>query len=421
MHASDAMRAVRWAVGVGLALASMAAARADSWLPPCPEVHASPGGGYRFIIVPSARIDAGSCPSEVQEVDLSGRPRAADFATGTLERREGTAWVTVWQRELTHRVSPTSVAVSDTGRVATFDNWHAVGWGDNVVVLYDQQGRLVRQMGLADFLPRFYVHALPRSVSSIWWGGRHAFTVDGRALVLNVVVPAPDPEGLASAAERPQMVQLEVDADTGRVTPPAGPAWEQALVQARHADAALCADEVAMFRRHLAPLASPPPLASTADWRSYGYGVLRRLRPAAAPELPSEICALSAADFAERRSAVATCLSEVVEAAADTPQEVVLLAPDPAALWSAVQPALAGLRPGALAGSRLYLAALPAARDHLGRSLAPLGAAVTWFDPAEPLALPASARAELLARFDPRDGRGEMGVCGPEARPDAPQ
>ena len=404
-----------------LTLAAAGAAGADSWLPACPEVHVAPAGAYRFVVMPGGRLDANVCPREARQPEFVNRPTAADRAMGTLERRAGAAWVPVWQRELTQRVSPVSAVVSDTGRVATFDNWHSVGWGDDVVVLYDSHGRLVRQMGLTDFLPRFYVHALPSSVSSILWGGDHVFTPDGQWLRLNVVVPDADPLASVLGSQRPPLVQVLVDADTGRVTLPEGPAWDQALAQARQADALRCTEERAMFQQELTPLVSPPAAAPTPDWHRYGYGVLRRLRPAAAPELPYETCVFSAADLAEYPSRVARCVRGAVEAAADTPLEVLLLAPDPAALWAVVQPLLMALPLQALRGSRLFVAATPAAQDDVTRTLSALGAAVTVFDPAQPLPLPATARAHLLSRFDPRDGRGTMGVCGPEARPDEPQ
>ncbi|RTL33833.1 MAG: hypothetical protein EKK53_27495 [Burkholderiales bacterium] len=410
-----------WGVTAGLWLAGLGAAQADSWLPPCPAVYTAPAGAYRLIVMPSGCFDPASCRNPGPDAEFAGRPRAADRASGTLERRVGTGWETVWQRDLAHRVSPASAAVSDTGRVATFDNWHAVGWGDNVVALYDPHGRLMRQMGLTDFLPRFYVHALPSSVSSIWWGGDHAFTPDGQWLQLNVVVPAADPTAQAPGSQRPPLVQVMVDADTGRVTPPQGPAWDQALARARQADAVLCTEERAMFQQELAPLVAPPAAAPTPDWHRYGHGVLRRLRPEAASELPDETCVFSATDLAEDANRVTRCVRGAVEAAADTPQEVLLLAPDPAALWAVVQPVLMTLPPQALRGSRLFVAATPAAQDHVTRTLSVLGAAVTVFDPAQPLPLPAAARAQWLSRFDPRDGRDAMGVCGPEARPGEPQ
>ena len=84
-------------------------------------------------------------------------------------------------------VSPVSVLVSNSGAyVVTFDNWHHVGRGSNVVVIYGPKGKLVREMGLEDFLPREKVNALPISVSSTWWGHGHYLDEKMQCLVLRV-------------------------------------------------------------------------------------------------------------------------------------------------------------------------------------------------------------------------------------------
>ncbi len=207
----------RWALAAGLGVICLGAARADSWLPACPKAYLAPSGAYRFIVMPRGPLDTLSCTRAADQPEFAGRLSSWHRATGILERQTGGRWVPVWAHELSNEVSPVQAAVSDTGRVATFDNWHGVGWGDDVVVLFDTQGRLVRQMGLADFLPRTYLHALPQSVSSILWGGEHAFTADGQSLQLQVVVPDADPSRPRPGDERPPLVTLLVEADTGRV------------------------------------------------------------------------------------------------------------------------------------------------------------------------------------------------------------
>ena len=80
------------------------------------------------------------------------------------------------------------VLVSNNGDyVVTFDNWHSVGYGDNVVAIYSANtGKLVRKLGLEDFLTESDISALPASVSSIWWPGKHRFDYSSGHLVLQV-------------------------------------------------------------------------------------------------------------------------------------------------------------------------------------------------------------------------------------------
>ncbi|WP_343626453.1 hypothetical protein [Roseateles puraquae] len=403
----------RWALAACLGLASLGTARADSWLAPCPKAYLAPSGAYRFIVMPRGPLDTLSCTRAADQPEFAGRLTSLHRATGTLERQTGGRWVPVWAHELSNEVSPVQAAVSDTGRVATFDNWHGVGWGDDVVVLFDAQGRLVRQMGLADFLPRTYVHALPQSVSSILWGGEHAFTADGQSLQLQVVVPDADPSRPRPGDERPPLVTLLVEADTGRVAPQAPVAWAQALAQARQADVVLCAEEVAWFQRELAPRLPPSPRASQADWTQYGYDVIKRLRPGS--ELPLETCVFNAQTLADRHQ-VEACLRAAFKAARETPSEVLLIAPDPAVLWPAAQRVLATLPAAALQGSRLYVAASSAQQASVTRALSARGAEVVVFDPGQAVLPTASAQDALRARFDAGEGRDAMGNCGPDAR-----
>jgi len=417
-RAGSARRRARVAgLGWGLGLVCLASVRADSWLPACPAVYVAPAGAYRFIVMPSGRVDTSVCTRVAQQPEFAARPSSPERATGTLERRSGDGWVPVWAHELSNPVSPVRAAVSDTGRVATFDNWHGVGWGDDVVVLFDTQGRPVRQMGLADFLPLAYVHALPRTVSSVWWGGEHAFTADGRALRLQVVVPDADPERPRPVEQKPSLVSLLVEADTGRVDPEAPSAWAQALAQARQADALLCAQEVAWSQRELAPREPPPPAAAQADWTQYGDEVLRRLRPAPDGDLALQSCVFNAPALADSRQ-VQACVREAFDAARDTPSELLLIAPDPALLWSAAQRVLATLPPAALKGARLYVAAAPAQQAGVVRALSATGAEVVVFDPTQPVLPTAAVRDALRSPYGAGEGRDAMGNCGPDARID---
>ncbi len=89
---------------------------------------------------------------------------------GILQKKVGDDYETLWVSSLTNRHSPVSGIISDDGKiVVTFDNYHSAGFGDDVIVFYDQTGTLIRKYGLEDIISKEEVHELPRSVSSIWW------------------------------------------------------------------------------------------------------------------------------------------------------------------------------------------------------------------------------------------------------------
>ena len=89
---------------------------------------------------------------------------------------------------LVNKVSPVSALVSNDGNyVVTFDNWHSAGYGDDVVVLYRSNGAVLKKFGLEDLLTEGDIQTLPRSVSSIWWGGEHYIDDSSGLLVLKII------------------------------------------------------------------------------------------------------------------------------------------------------------------------------------------------------------------------------------------
>ena len=83
--------------------------------------------------------------------------------------------------------SPHWAAVSNDGmHLVTFDEAGALGYGDNVVAVYQTSGTLVRSFSLGQLLTLDDIDTFSKSVSSIWWGGKHYFNDNGQ-LVLRVV------------------------------------------------------------------------------------------------------------------------------------------------------------------------------------------------------------------------------------------
>ncbi|WP_435017964.1 hypothetical protein TA3x_005587 [Tundrisphaera sp. TA3] len=166
---------------LAVTLAAPTTSRADSWAIPKTFQVTSKDGGHRLTVEPSF----GDRPSPTTK-DATGkavRPKAL----GKLEKKskEGRFEV-VWEHALANDVSPVRALVADDGSVVTLDNWHSMGYGPDVVVVFAPDGKLVRSMGLEDFLSKEEVGNLPHSVSSIWWGSGHHLDDKQEFLTLNV-------------------------------------------------------------------------------------------------------------------------------------------------------------------------------------------------------------------------------------------
>jgi hypothetical protein len=173
------MSAGRWlshAGSLGLLLLCPLAVRADTWADPETRTYASADGSHRFTTIPPGH--PGNPVTDPRKARCLGRLEA---------RQKDGSYARVWERPLSNAVSPVSAVVGDGGdHVVTFDNWHGVGRGSNVVVIYGPTGRLVRALGLRDFLTDDEILRLPRSISSTHWGGGHVLDEKNGCVVLRV-------------------------------------------------------------------------------------------------------------------------------------------------------------------------------------------------------------------------------------------
>lgn len=77
----------------------------------------------------------------------------------------------IGSKPLSNDVAPVEAAVSSDGQyVVTFDNWHSVGYGDDDVVIFGPQGKLIRKFSWEDLLGHD-AQNVTHSVSSRWWRG----------------------------------------------------------------------------------------------------------------------------------------------------------------------------------------------------------------------------------------------------------
>ncbi len=147
----------------------MSAAWADSWASPTTQEYRSSNDKYVARVV----------PAWAERRDLA--PTVTVFEDNTEAGQQR------WTATLSNNVSPVEAIVSDDGKfVVTLDNWHRVGYGEDVVAFYGKGGQIKKYsleaitgdiaegLGAGRFYQRF-----DHSVSSRWWRGRSLMFFDG--------------------------------------------------------------------------------------------------------------------------------------------------------------------------------------------------------------------------------------------------
>jgi TonB family protein len=190
---------VRILIGVVLvAGAVISNVRADSWALPQKKKYYSQAKKYYLEVVPkklesqlsyfedkAAGKENAGAPSGVKD----NRAKGAFYA-----RRSDGTYAKKWEFPLVNEVAPVSALVSNKGTYfVTFDNWHSVGHGEDVVAIYRQNGTLIKKFGLQDLLTKGDIETLPHSVSSIWWGGEHYIDEEKDLLILKIVANRKSP------------------------------------------------------------------------------------------------------------------------------------------------------------------------------------------------------------------------------------
>ena len=357
-------------------------ARADSWLPPTPQVYFSSDKAWCLTVTPRAL--ASSLAYYEDQVAHRAHPgaRAGSLqkqAQGYLQHRERGHWRAVWNGPLLNDVGPVSAIVSSEGRVVTFDNWGSMGYGKDVVVIYDDHGRPLRAMGLDDFLPKEYIEALSASVSSIWWGGKHHFSVDGRQLLLSVVVPATN-QGIANDSD--EHVELPFDMINGEALAPDSRAWTHALHEAHKVAAERRAAQAAADAAFVAPLLGPK-TDRDEDWHRYLIEAFFRLDPDWKDDFP----ATKVLRRPQRKDYQAS-VGFLGDALRDEMSRTgVLMAASPSQdnLVRVLIEEVAIVPHGWLKQARVYVVVDDAHTEAVARALAPTGATYIQLDPGKPI------------------------------------
>jgi len=75
----------------------------------------------------------------------------------------------IWEQKLINRIAPVTAIVSNDGKfLVTFDNWHSMKYGVDVMAYYNEKGELIKRHMLEDISP-FPINTYEISISSLWW------------------------------------------------------------------------------------------------------------------------------------------------------------------------------------------------------------------------------------------------------------
>jgi len=189
--------------------------RADSWALPEPTKYYSSDKQYYIEIFPrklESQMKYFDDKVEGHEPAGSAKGVKDNFCKGVFYKRNAKLeYDRVWKSRLSNDVAPVSVLVSDQGEhVVTFDNWHSIGYGDDVVVIYGSGGKLVRKLSLPEIFDKKPPTRVPRSVSSIYWGKGHYLDEKNDCVVLKVVS-----SWSGNIDEMPEYREVRVNLKTG--------------------------------------------------------------------------------------------------------------------------------------------------------------------------------------------------------------
>lgn len=353
-------------------------ARSDSWAPARVAPYASASGSYRVTVYPREVANGlAYFEDKVEGREPAGqKPGGRAKARAVLERADGAAWKPVWDRPLVNEVAPVTAAVTDDGAfVVTFDNWHQVGRGENVVVIYGAKGDLVRSLSLEDILPETYIAALPRSVSSTSWKGGFHFAGDD--LILQVIVPGSD-----TANRSKVLVDVAVDLATGSVKPKTSAAWQVALEAATRRNVEL-AEADAARRKYLSEPLLAPTTTDEWPWHRYLVEAYFRLTPRDGSSYPA-VKILRSLDHPKYEKSVGW-RREVLTEDGHLGDTLMIGSPAEANLVLLLSDLGPRIPPGRFAGKRVYVVVRPAAWPAIQAAFRGSGATLLQLDPSKPL------------------------------------
>ncbi|MEO9469596.1 hypothetical protein [Parasphingorhabdus sp.] len=244
-------------------------ARADSWSPPSTKVFQSQDGKSRVTVSPrDLESQLEYFKDKIKDQENPGLPANAknSKASAIIEvLSDAGKWEMSWQVDLVNEIAPVSVYLSnDTKYLVTFDNWHSIGYGPSTIVYYERGAGLKRQYDLNEFLPDYYLKALPRSVSSRSWRKGDA-VFDDTILRFDMLAP-----NMKTRNDRRQMgtVGFLIDLKNGHLSKASTTKWIEALVSALEVTKVQMENETLRIKRLVEPIVASSEMTER-DWHYY--------------------------------------------------------------------------------------------------------------------------------------------------------
>jgi len=353
-------------------------ASADSWSLPKVTSYESSDLTARFTVIPrplesqldyfSDAIEGDSTPGQ-----LAGTHQQS--ALGFLEARQDSgAWAKIWRGPLVNNVAPVSALVTnDASHFVTFDNWHSVGHGDTVIVIYSSDGRVVRSMALTDIVPDYYFNALRRTVSSVSWKCDAKLSETENTLALSLNIP--------SIGKREQRcVDVHIDLLNGEILQREPEKWAQALSSAKlkfQDDTKKREIADRKFREDL----GHPETNDAGDWNMYLVEAYFRLGSDGYPA----VRILQSKDNKMYEKSAARLSDELLDA--DNSSKVIMMAAanSPDDLLEKLSEIMQAMPNKLLEGKRLFVAGPASMRARFELVMQPSGAEFTYLDNQNPI------------------------------------
>lgn len=358
---------------------------ADSWIPAHETQVFSADGQTRVTVMPR-ELDGALAyfQDKVEGRELAGQASgdARHSATARMEKCEGRRWTLVWEKPLVNDVAPVTTLVANDGRfLVTFDNWHSMGLGEDVVVIYGSDGRVMHRYSLEDLIPRDYLMGLPRSVSSLHWRGEVRLVDEQKTLRIDLIKASGD------AFRDPEFLPLEIRLADGRITLPTGEAWQQALLAARR-EVARQRDDYERFRQRRAQPLVAPQGSDQSAWTDYLLEVGARIwdDPTGTPMpmlLPPTADPMHGRRLEQIEGAIGSFANK--DEFPGFQSTYILASPESRLLAERVIMALDRLPAAAALEQNIIFIGLPEQRDALTRAVERTGAGFRFVDMTQPL------------------------------------
>ncbi|MFC1898641.1 hypothetical protein ACFLYJ_03615 [Candidatus Cloacimonadota bacterium] len=168
----------------------------DSWVKPSKMEYISSNKKFTFVTKPgfSVLLTLKKCRGILYENVPNGKSKK------------------IWSKSLVNDLSPYGALIHNEGKfVVTFNDYAHLGYGDNVVVIYDDTGKLIKRFSLYDILDHEDIIDLSHSVSSIWWMGHHTIIESQNILVLEI------PLNFDFASESNKFEYVLIELNTGNL------------------------------------------------------------------------------------------------------------------------------------------------------------------------------------------------------------